>query len=126
MTGMRSWIAEVTALIDPDKMTVKHASAAIKPRNWRLMGVWNSSFVSHTSPPERGWTTRNDRPGRNPNTEDLRYLSRDFAEVTDRTTQIASAQISTAIQVWDKRLAIGTFILTSAGRKVMRLTCAMY
>jgi deoxycytidine triphosphate deaminase len=64
------------------------------------------------SQPERGWTTRNGGPGKNPNTQDLRYLSRDFAEVTERTTQIARAQVRAATQVWDKRLAIGAFILT--------------
>lgn len=67
----------------------------------------------HTQiPPEKGWTTRNGGPGRDPNTEDLRYLSRDFAEVTQRTIQIARAQVSNAIEIWDKRLAIGAFILT--------------
>ncbi|MFL6307393.1 MAG: dCTP deaminase domain-containing protein, partial [Candidatus Sulfotelmatobacter sp.] len=62
--------------------------------------------------PERGWTTRNGGPGRDPNTEDLRYLSRDFAEVTGRTKQIARDQVGAAIDQWDKRLAIGAFILT--------------
>jgi len=68
-------------------------------------------FGTHKQP-ERGWTTRNGGLGRDPNTEDLRYLSRDFAEVTGRTTRIARAQVRAAIDHWDKRLAIGAFILT--------------
>lgn len=67
-------------------------------------------FSTHKQP-ERGWTTRNGGPGRVPNTEDLRYLSRDFAEVTRRTTRIARAQVRTAIDRWDKRLAIAAFIV---------------
>jgi len=51
--------------------------------------------------PQRGWTARSGGPGRNPNTEDLRYLARDFAEVGQRATQITQ----NLIHRWEFRLA---------------------
>ena len=58
--------------------------------------------------PQRGWTTRSGSPGRNPNTEDLRYLARDFAEVGQRASEIAQS----LIHRWEFRLAAWLTFLT--------------
>jgi deoxycytidine triphosphate deaminase len=44
----------------------------------------------------RGWTERNGGPGKLPNTGDLGYLSRDFADVEERAERIAHAEVQEA------------------------------
>lgn len=58
--------------------------------------------------PQRGWTARSGGPGRNPNTEDLRYLARDFVEVGQRATEIAQ----NLLRRWEFRLAVWLTVLT--------------
>lgn len=58
--------------------------------------------------PQRGWTTRSGGSGRNPNTEDLRYLARDFVEVGQRATEIAQ----NLLHKWEFRLAVWLTILS--------------
>jgi len=46
--------------------------------------------------PEKGWYSRTGAAGRDPNTADLKYLSKDFAEVVKRAEDIARKQVHEA------------------------------
>jgi dUTPase len=71
--------------------------------------------------PERGWRTRMGKDGRNPNTEDLRHLSTDFAEVENRARQIARDEVQGAQllvqqveQRWNRRLTFAGILFSAA------------
>jgi len=70
--------------------------------------------------PNKGWITRTGKEGRSPNTEDLRHLSPDFAEVENRARDIARNEVKAAQllvqeveQRWNRRLAFAGIVVSA-------------
>jgi|SRR5579872_710826 len=73
-----------------------------------------------------GWFTRHKEEGRLPNTEDLHWLSVDFAEVTKRAQDIAQQEVSRAqLQVaeverrWNRRIGVWGAVAAILGAAIV-------